>query len=382
MWGLLRVADVKTKFSLRQNVTIAVEKNAADANKQSKLVGTWLATCSGMVFGAVVIGGLTRLTESGLSMVHWKPFGEKLPIGREEWEQEFEKYKEFPEYKILKKDITLEDFKFIWWMEYGHRMWGRLIGAAFFIPAAIFWKKGFFNPAMKKRVVLFGSLLGFQGLLGWYMVRSGLEDRFHGESDVPRVSQYRLAAHLGSAFLLYSVFLWSALDKLLPVQQVKVTLEAAKLRRWIHASKGLVFLTAITGAFVAGLDAGLLYNSYPKMADRWVPEDILALSPAVRNVTENPTTVQFNHRNLGNLTVLLLSSVWLMSRKVALPPRARLATNCMAGMAWMQAALGISTLLTFVPTPLASMHQAGSLTLLSFAIWSSHEMKLMKFVPK
>nr|SVE76956.1 EOG090X04TT [Daphnia lumholtzi] len=349
---------------------------------QSKWIGRWLGTCAGMCFGAVVIGGLTRLTESGLSMVEWSAFGERPPLSQEDWEREFEKYKQFPEYKQLKKGINLEEFKFIWNMEYGHRMWGRLIGAMFVIPAAVFWKKGYFNSALKKRVLIYGTLIGCQGLLGWYMVKSGLEDRFHGEADVPRVSQYRLASHLGSAFVLYSLFLWTSLHHLIPAKAMEVSKAAIKFKRLVHFSKGIVFLTAISGAFVAGLDAGLVYNSYPLMAGRLLPEDCLALSPAIRNFTENPSTVQFDHRTLGHFTVLLLSTVWLLSRRIVLPTRARYAANALAAMAWMQASLGIATLLFYVPTPLASSHQAGSLVLLSTALWLSHELKNMKYIPK
>lgn len=367
---------------MRHLSTAAAEATLEAPAAQSKWIGRWLGTCAGMCFGAVVIGGLTRLTESGLSMVHWSAFGERPPLTREEWEKEFEKYKEFPEYKQLKKGISLEEFKFIWHMEYGHRMWGRLIGAAFIVPAAIFWRKGFFNSAMKKRVLFFGTLLGCQGLLGWYMVKSGLEDRFHGESDVPRVSQYRLAAHLGSAFVLYSLFFWTSLNFLHPAQAMNVTKAAMKFKRLAHATKGLIFLTAMSGAFVAGLDAGLVYNSYPLMAGRLIPEDLLALSPKLRNFTENPTTVQWDHRNMAHLTGACATAVWLFSRRLNLPPRAHLAANALFGMVCLQMSLGIATLLFYVPTPLASSHQAGSLALLSTALWLSHELKKMKYIPK
>lgn len=148
--------------------------------------------------------------------------------------------------------MTLSEFKWIWYMEFAHRMWGRAIGAVFLIPAIVFWSKGFFTPSMKKRVLIFGSLIAAQGLMGWYMVKSGLEDRFHGESDIPRVSQYRLAAHLSLAFLLYTLFLWSGLDHLLPAETITITSKTAlkasrKFRMLAHSCKGLVFLTAVSG---------------------------------------------------------------------------------------------------------------------------------------
>ena len=165
----------------------------------SRAVGWWLGGCAGMCVGAVVLGGVTRLTESGLSMTDWNLVGRPPPSSQAQWEEEFEKYKQSPEFKWKNFDISMEDFKFIWYMEYIHRMWGRTIGAVFYVPAAIFWARGMIPPALKKRVVLMGGLLAWQGLLGWYMVKSGLEhDNFLGPSDVPRVSQYRLAAHLSS----------------------------------------------------------------------------------------------------------------------------------------------------------------------------------------
>lgn len=279
--------------------------------------------------------------------------------------------------------MTLEEFKFIFWMEYGHRMWGRTIGAFFAFPAAYFWSRGYFDKGMKIRVGIFGALIAMQGLMGWYMVKSGLEDRFHNENDVPRVSQYRLAAHLSFAFVLYTLFLWSALDKLLPAQKLpEITTSALRFKKLVHVSKGMVFLTALSGAFVAGLDAGLVYNSFPKMADRWIPSDILALSPTLKNFTENPTTVQFDHRVLGTATLTLISGVWLLSRRCTLPPRAYKAATAFGIMGWMQVVLGISTLLTYVPVPLAATHQSGSLMLLSLAVWLTHELKLLKRLPK
>lgn len=272
-------------------------------------------------------------------------------------------------------------------MEYAHRMWGRCIGAFFAIPATYFWARGYFNRGMKIRTLLFGSLIAAQGLMGWYMVQSGLEDRFHGESDVPRVSQYRLAAHLSFAFVLYSFFLWSAFDMLLPAQKLigTVTKASTRFRMLAHTTKGMIFLTAISGAFVAGLDAGLVYNSFPKMADRWIPEDVLAFSPKLRNFTENPTTVQFDHRILGTSTLTLITGLYLLSRRRVLPPRAYKAATAVAIMGWMQVILGITTLLTYVPVPLAASHQSGSLVLLSLAIWLTHELKhvkILKHIPK
>ncbi|KAF7272489.1 hypothetical protein GWI33_014726 [Rhynchophorus ferrugineus] len=354
--------------------------SASSPQKGSKSVGYWLLTCSGMVFVAVVLGGVTRLTESGLSMVTWKLLGEKMPRTEQEWEEEFAKYKQYPEFRIKNCEMTLSEFKFIWHMEYGHRQWGRLIGGVFLIPAVYFWSKGRFTPAMKKRVLAFGTLIGLQGLMGWYMVKSGLEERFHGENDVPRVSQYRLASHLSLAFLLYTLLLWSSLNELLPAETVHFSSNAIlkasrKFRMFAHTTKGMIFLTAVSGAFVAGLDAGLVYNSFPKMADKWVPDDILAYSPKLVNLTENPTTVQFDHRILGTTTLGLVTALWFFSRRRVLPRRAYVAATALVVAGYLQVALGITTLLTYVPTSIAATHQSGSLLLLSTAIWLTHELK-------
>ncbi|CAH1398465.1 unnamed protein product [Nezara viridula] len=363
--------------------TLAVHAIASKNAVAQKAVGYWLLGCGGMVFGAVVLGGVTRLTESGLSMVTWKLFGEKPPFNQADWEKEFELYKQFPEYKMKNMDITLEEFKRIWWMEYAHRMWGRCIGAAFLFPATYFWTKGYFSSAMKKRVFAFGLLIAAQGLMGWYMVKSGLEDRFPTQNDVVRVSQYRLASHLSLAFILYTAFLWSALDHLIPAQKLtEITKSARRFRGLAHASKGLVFLTAFSGAFVAGLDAGLVYNSFPKMGDKWIPDEILALTPKISNITENPVTVQFDHRMLGITTLSVISGLWLLSRKRTLPPRAYKAANALAIMAWTQVLLGITALVHYVPVSLAALHQSGSLVLLSFAVWLTHELKYVKRVVK
>ncbi|KAL8568000.1 Cytochrome c oxidase assembly protein cox15 [Nucella lapillus] len=369
--------------TLRQSVTKAGKVKGGKAAGEAipargqKIVGAWLFGCAGMVFGAVILGGVTRLTESGLSMVDWRLLKDmKPPQSEAEWQEEFERYKTFPEYKYQasQKEVTLSDFKFIYYMEWGHRMWGRAVGLAFLLPAAYFLRKGWISKALKPRLAIYAGLLGFQGFLGWYMVKSGLEEK-PGPNDIPRVSQYRLAAHLGSAFLLYALFLWQGLSHLLPPQAVPDTKLISRLRGMSHGVMSVVFLTALSGAFVAGLDAGLVYNSWPKMADKWVPDDLMAHEPAWKNIFENPTTVQFNHRNLGETTAFLIAGYWWMCRKAPLPPRARLAVNCLLGMAFIQVTLGITTLLTYVPTPVAATHQSGSVVLLSIAVWLAHELR-------
>ncbi|XP_072932947.1 heme A synthase COX15 [Epargyreus clarus] len=376
---------LKIRELVKSNGIIARFCASAPKPKPPKVVGYWLLGCSGMVFTAVVLGGVTRLTESGLSMVTWKLLGEKLPRSEEEWHHEFEKYKQFPEFKYKNQNMTLSEFKWIWWMEYAHRTWGRAIGAAVFLPAAGFWLRGYFDTGMKVRVAAYCALVAAQGLMGWYMVKSGLEDRFQGPSDVPRVSQYRLAAHLSLAFVLYSGLLAGALRVLRPFPTVATFQRIRELKgitAFAHTVKAMAFFTAVSGAFVAGLDAGLVYNSFPKMGDRWIPEDILAFTPTLRNFTENPTTVQFDHRVLGTTTLAVATALWLMSRGKPLSPMARRVAHGVGAMAWLQVGLGLLTLLHYVPTPLAAAHQSGSLMLLSLAIWLTHEIKLLKYIPK
>jgi len=340
-----------------------------------------------MCVGAVVLGGVTRLTESGLSMTDWTLAGKPPPSSPEEWEEEFEKYRQSPEFKWKNSQITLSEFKFIWAMEYGHRMWGRSIGAFFYLPAIAFWARGMLTPAMKKRVLVAGGLLAFQGLLGWYMVKSGLDHKnFLGPCDVPRVSQYRLAAHLSSAVVLYSLLFWSAKSVLRPsITWNQVTPAMASFRKLVISSKALAFITLVSGAFVAGLDAGLVYNSFPKFADRWIPEEILSFSPMLRNITENPVTVQFNHRVLGTTTLAVLLAVAYRAQHLPLPPHVRATALALGAMGCLQVTMGITTLLLYVPVPVAAAHQSGALATLSLAMWLAHDLrlaKLAKHLPK
>ena len=337
----------------RWTTTIAEvsQTQAAKSGQVPKVVGYWMGGIAVACFGAVSLGGVTRLTESGLSMVDWKLFGRPPPKNAEEWDIEFEKYKESPEYKWKNSDISMEDFKFIWAMEYGHRMWGRCIGkkmfknsvnyeyfilsdyfsgAFYYIPAAVMWARGYFTPALKKRVAFGGVLLACQGLMGWYMVKSGLDhDNFLGPNDVPRVSQYRLASHLSLAMVLYSFMLWNSLSILKPtaktIQESIAKLPKDKIqallsvRKLAMGTKGLVFFTAVSGAFVAGLDAGLTYNSFPLMAGKVIPDDLFAYAPWLSNFTENPTTVQFDHRYLYLFIFIKIDlSIWIL--KIVMMP--------------------------------------------------------------
>lgn len=335
-----------------------------------KAISNWLFACSGLVFGMVVIGGLTRLTKSGLSMVDWKPAGSLPPLSLEAWQAEFDKYKQFPEYQ-RRRDMTLNDFKYIFFWEWGHRMLGRTIGLAFGVPLLVFGARGAFKGqlALTRRLGLLFAMGGSQGLIGWWMVKSGLsEPERHKQV---RVSPYRLATHLISAFAIYALLFTTALQQR---QLAGVALAAAPpaLRKAAIATATIVGLTAFSGAFVAGNQAGYVYNEFPFMGGRIIPQDIVDpyLEPKWRNFFENSPLVQFDHRVLGMSSLGASTALWLFSRRYPQLSRAsRMASNALLVTASAQVTLGITTLVYHVPVALASMHQAGALTLLSVSLW-------------
>jgi cytochrome c oxidase assembly protein subunit 15 len=347
----------------------------------SKIVGFWLLGCSGVVYGTVAVGGLTRLTESGLSMVKWDLIKTmKPPISQKDWEMEFEIYKKYPEYKhklAAQEEITIDQFKFIWTMEYVHRMWGRAVGLIFLVPCTYFWLRGYFSTKITRRMFLAGSLIIAQGLIGWWMVKSGLHQTtdISDESFVPRVSQYRLVVHLSLAFVLYGVLLWNGLSFLLsPFDHSKLH-AIGRLRGLVHGSKFSIFSTVLLGAFVAGLDAGLVYNSWPTYEGKWIPHELLAGHIGINEFFSNPVSVQFLHRNMAYLTLFVVALTWIKGRKMALGSRAKFALHALLAACFMQAALGIGTLVYQIPISLASIHQNGALILYSTVIWLANEIR-------
>ncbi|KAI6004165.1 COX15/CtaA family [Pisolithus albus] len=364
-------------------------------------VGQWLLASAALVFAVIVVGGVTRLTESGLSITEWRPVtGILPPRSVDDWNAEFDKYKATPEFKLMNHAITLEEFKNIFYMEWGHRILGRVIGIAFIAPLAYFAFRKKLSPPMPAKLIGMASLIGFQGVLGWYMVKSGLEDSIMDTpGGIPRVSQYRLAAHLGTALVLYGGMLgtglavlqdwkfarsgaWSG-SKTVLWETVLSNPVIKSFTRKSRALTALVFLTALSGAFVAGLDAGLLYNEFPLMGGSIAPPMDELFSPAYakagdrsdiwwRNIFENPTTVQFDHRLLAMTTYVSTCLLYLHSRRNAvrnlLPPTARRSMAAAFLMANVQVMLGLATLLYLVPVPVAAAHQAGSVALLSSMI--------------
>ncbi|VDP49868.1 unnamed protein product [Soboliphyme baturini] len=310
-------------------------------------------------------------------MVNWRLIrGMRPPLNNEEWRREFEKYKQYPEYKYktVDREMTMNEFKFIWIMEYSHRMVARITGLFYLLPATVFWVKGYFSKRMKLPVVLGGSLLIFQGLLGWYMVKSGLDPTGNSNAAVPRVSQYRLAAHLTSAFALYGLLFWCGLSHLFPAGGLTGP-GVSRLRILAGSTLVLTSLTAVVGAFVAGLDAGLVYNSWPKFSDRWVPTDLWALDPRWKNIFDNPTNVQFFHRNLAYATVLVALATFAVGRKLPLSRRTRVVLDNVLYVSCFQVALGVAALVYYVPAWLGSLHQINFMFLLSFATMLLHEVK-------
>eukprot|EP00250_Pteridium_aquilinum_P010977 c19760_g1_i1 orf=330-1700(-) len=342
-----------------------------------KQVGLWLFGCSAWVFSMVIIGGVTRLTKSGLSMTDWKFMGSFPPMSPSEWQAEFEKYQNSPEYKRVNKGMNVDDFKLIYWIEYAHRMWGRGLGLFFTGPLVYFLCKGYITRQLGLRLASLLVLGAGQGLVGWWMVKSGLEEP-ESQYQQPKVSPYRLAGHLMVAFGLYSGLLWTAFSVARPQQQAQnmnFVKGSARLQRIALPLGILVGLTAASGAFVAGNDAGHAFNTFPKMNDQWIPEGLFELQPWTRNFFENTATVQLDHRVLAITTLVSIMAMSLVARKLTLEPRVQRLVNVTLGISILQVTLGISTLLLYVPVSLGVAHQAGALSLFTSVLALLHALK-------
>lgn len=330
-------------------------------------VGLWFVFWTVMLFVTVVIGGITRLTESGLSITEWKPVSGVLPpIGQAAWEAEFTKYQQIPQYQQLNAGMSLAEFKRIFWWEWIHRLWARLVGVAIAIPALVLLIRGGLSRVIRHRILWLLALMAVQGAMGWYMVASGLAER-------TTVSQYRLAAHLSVALVLIGLAVWTAADLLTAPRPPGAAARSSGVTRLARVMVGLVGLTAIAGAFVAGLDAGRLYNTFPLMGGKVVPAGYGAMSPWYRNLFENLIAVQFNHRLLGIAVTLLGLALWWRTRRddgaVGVWGRA------VGYLSLVQVGLGIVTLLLLVPISFASMHQAGAVVLLCFSLLLLHALR-------
>ena len=337
-----------------------------EMSNNDRAIMRWLQLCLVLIFAMVILGGVTRLTDSGLSMVTWHPTGMLPPIGDEQWHAEFELYQQYPEYQKLNRGMSLEGFKSIYWFEYSHRMLGRLIGLVFLLPLVYFLLRKMVKPGLAPRLVAMFFLGGFQGLLGWYMVKSGLVSN-------PHVSQYRLTAHLLSAILIYGFILWTIFNLAFPQKYRPLT--ESDVAGWRKASwvlLTLLLITIATGGFVAGLDAGMIFNTFPLMGDAFLPEGIGALTPWYLNPFENLVTVQFNHRWLAMTTGLILIVWYIRGRSRFADAVLQRSFKLVGMMVIIQLGLGIATLLMQVPVLLGALHQAGALLLFGVLLFNAH----------
>lgn len=324
---------------------------------QQKKLALWLLICTALIFIMIVIGGLTRLTGSGLSIVHWQPItGIIPPLSVEGWQTLFQDYQQSPEYQQINRGMDLQEFKSIFWLEFIHRFWGRLIGLVFLVPLVLAWQSPDLRKSFFFKLAGIWLLGGLQGVVGWYMVKSGL---IHD----PHVSHYRLALHLLLGFTTYGLTLHYTLQLLSMHSSKKISRNFNKAL--YGALFGLTVLTIFYGALVAGLKAGLVYNTFPTMNGAWLPPEFLALEPLYRNFTENHAAVQWMHRILA-LSTLILSGLfcWLH--------RANRFTFLLLGVVCIQVIIGIVTLLWQVPVTLGTLHQVGALLVLSSLIFIQH----------
>lgn len=335
-------------------------------NQQNKPIIVWLLTGCLLIFLMVIIGGITRLTNSGLSMVDWNPImGFIPPLNEVDWNVAFEKYKLYPEYQLVNSHFTLEEFKSIFFWEYFHRLIGRLIGVVFLIPFIYFLiKKMLSKKLLIQSLVLFG-MGGLQGVIGWWMVKSGLVKD-------PDVSHIRLAIHLITAFLTFTYTFWVALGLM---YEDKKTLDFKTLRVILYFIFGVTVLQIIYGAFVAGLNAGFVMNTFPKMGDQWISDSVTALSPTWLNFVEGIGGVQFIHRYLAYLVVGLIVYFVVRSRKYELSVRQKNSTNILLYAVLFQFLLGVFTLILSVPVWLGVLHQLGAFLLLTAIVFSMHAYK-------
>ncbi len=332
--------------------------------KDNKKVIYWLLTGCVLIFIMVVIGGITRLTHSGLSISNYKLISGTIPpLNETEWQTAFDLYKQYPEYQKLNTHFNLQDFKDIYFWEWLHRFIGRLIGLVFFIPFLYFLiTKQLSKPTIKKSIVLF--ILGaFQGFLGWYMVKSGLVDR-------PDVSHYRLAAHLTVAFLTFAYTFWVALDLIFPDKK-QIT---KNFRNLIRGSLAILILQIIYGAFVAGLDAGFIHNHWPLMNEnKFMHETVyIEQNPLYKNFIEGKSGVQFVHRILAYIVCFFIFIIWYKAKKMNLTKHQLTGVNSLSILVIIQFLLGVFTILLQVPLWLGVAHQVGAFFLLSSMIFTLH----------
>jgi cytochrome c oxidase assembly protein subunit 15 len=342
----------------------SLEKQSAEPTMPARHVRAlqlWLGSIAVLIVAMILVGGATRLTDSGLSITEWQPIiGAVPPLSGADWQKAFEAYQKIPEYSLVNPGMSLDAFKAIYWWEWAHRFLGRFIGVVFFVPFVAFWFAGYIPRALLPRLAGLFVLGGLQGALGWYMVKSGLVDRVD-------VSQYRLAAHFGVALLILAYTLW-LLFGLGADPNRQRTRSGATV--WVAASVlALMYVQLLAGALVAGIDGGLGFNTWPLMNGAFVPSGLGEASPCYLNLFENPLTVQFDHRMLGYAVVVvaIAQAVWLALRRKG-EPLVGTAT-VLAVLALLQATLGVWTLLLAVPIELGLAHQAGAIAVFAMALY-------------
>jgi len=339
----------------------------SDGTRNNRQIAVWLLCVCAAIFVMLVIGGATRLTHSGLSMMTWNPLmGWIPPLNQAQWLDSFEHYKKIPEFYELNPNMDVEGYKNIFMLEYIHRVWGRLIGLFFLLPFLYFLVAGKVEKSFRPKLVIMFVLGGMQGVLGWYMVSSGFDN--------PHVSQYRLTAHLTAAFIIYGYILWVAMGLLFSSKDASLY-DVSLLRRLSLGLTGLIALTVMAGGMVAGLKAGFAYNTFPLMDGHFIPDGYAMLKPFYLNFFENIAAVQFDHRILAEAAVLYVAGLWWLARRFELSKRAQLAFNLLLGMALLQVSLGIATLVMVVPTWLAVTHQGGAMLLFTAALFANHALR-------
>jgi heme a synthase len=337
-------------------------------NNIYKPIIIWLLAGCFLIYAMVVIGGITRLTHSGLSMVEWNMIlGSKPPMSDADWQVPFEKYKQSPEYQIINNQFTLEEFKSIYWWEYIHRFLGRTIGVVFLIPFFYFWIKKKFDTALLRKMFVLLALGALQGFLGWFMVKSGLQKE-------PHVSHFRLAIHLISAFTVFGFTFWYALDLMYP-NKTELNPEAKKVLRLAKYMFALIIIQIIYGAFVAGLKAGLFYNTFPKMGEEYFPDTIFSYDTLLQNISENPSGVQFVHRYIAYLVVIFIIIVWNKASKLPQTLLQKKASNFLLGMVLVQFLLGVITIMMSVPVLMGVLHQTGAFFLFASGLFFIHSLR-------
>lgn len=332
------------------------------ATENSKQIAFWLLFIVFMVFLMVVVGGATRLTESGLSMVTWKPIGGIIPpLSDAAWLAEFAHYKESPEYKIENAGMSVEAFKSIFWWEWGHRLLGRLIGFVFLLPMVWFWVKNQIPRGYKLRLVALFILGGLQGLLGWYMVKSGLVDE-------PAVSHYRLTAHLSLALIILGYAFWTALELMKPAPSKTIK----PLKILTHITMTVLMLQILMGGLVAGLKAGFIFNTWPLMGETFVPEHLLGYDPWYRSFIDSAVTTQFDHRIGAYILVIMTGLLFWKSRAEEVSVPVKRAVHIVTGVFLAQVLFGIIMLLNEVPVGLGTSHQGGGVACLMALVYLMH----------